>query len=346
MLNNRNNLFEVMNVQTASYESERMERFITRRIKKMNLRYERDTYGNIYVTKGHAKLYPTMACHIDTVHDVNLNVRVYQTPDAMFAMDTAKMEQYGIGGDDKVGVYITLQMLQHFDNFKAVFFKDEEVGCIGSSQANFTFFDNSTIVLQCDRQGQYDFVNNISNTKLFDDTLLQDIQAILDNANRKVVTGGLTDVLQIARNNKVQVANMSCGYYNPHQDNEYINIHDVFATEKLCANIFKATQHKRYTIEENRTTTPQFVYNTHDYYNSYYNKSYHNNYNTLKHYEDNHWNKYKPTNTKVSSTDTNAQCYCGSCGQPSEFDEFEGAIFCQDCYLYTYIEPQIDTYHD
>ena len=198
-----------MSIQSASYETNRMERFITRRRKKLGLTYTHDTYGNIYVTKGQADLYPTMVCHIDTVHNINDKAQVQRIDDKLYAFDAKSMTQYGIGGDDKVGIYITLQLLEHQENFKAVFFKDEEVGCVGSKQANFDFFNNSTIVLECDRKGYNDFVNSISNIKLFDKTLQDDIGAILQNYDRKVTTGGMTDVQQIASNNPVQVANMS-----------------------------------------------------------------------------------------------------------------------------------------
>ena len=127
------NLIKVMSVQSTSYKTERMQRFIKKEIARMNLGHTTDKYGNIYVTKGDADLYPTMVCHIDTVHDININVQVVQLDDVLLAIDTKTMQRYGIGGDDKVGIYITLELLKQFDNFKAVFFLDEEVGCVGSS---------------------------------------------------------------------------------------------------------------------------------------------------------------------------------------------------------------------
>ena len=260
-------LIQVMDVQTTSYQTKRMERFIKKKIDSFGLEYEVDAYGNIYVTKGDADLYPTMVCHIDTVHDMNDNFEVHRSGNNLFAIDKVTLERLGIGGDDKVGVYITLEMLKHFDNFKAVFFKDEEVGCVGSSKADFTFFDDSTIVLECDRQGISDFVNSISCVTLYSKEFSHDISTILNAYGRKEVYGGMTDVLEVAYNTNVCVANMSCGYYDPHSDNEYIKISEVMATKDMCIEILEATSHKRYEVERRDTYARNHMYLDSSYYN-------------------------------------------------------------------------------
>jgi tripeptide aminopeptidase len=329
MINNYSNLYNVMNVQSASYSSERMERFIRRRIKKLGLQYELDNYGNIYVTKGKADLYPTMVCHVDTVHEINDNAIVQKADNKLYAFDTKTMTQYGIGGDDKVGIYVTLQLLEHFKTFKAVFFKDEEVGCVGSAKANFDFFNDSTIVLQCDRQGNTDFVNNIAATQLYDQTLQKDIKAILDYYHRKETTGGLTDVLKIADNNPVMVANMSCGYFNPHTDTEYIDIEDVYQTTLMCAQILKATSHKRYEM----TRTKKYPT-----YNQYGTTLYNKNYNAYD------WDDFESSYPK--STNTNNKKYCCNCGLEGILDEYEDTIYCQTCETISYVEPYNHLYYE
>ena len=292
-----------------------MRKYIKYRIKSKQLKYEQDSYGNIYVTKGDATLYPTMVCHIDTVHDINKNVKVFKDNDTMFAMDMQKVEQYGIGGDDKVGIYITLQLLEAFDNFKAVFFLDEEVGCIGSSKANFEFFNDSTIVLQCDRRGKNDFVNTISGTKLFDDTLQQDIQDILSQYGRNVTSGGMTDVEAIAEKTDVQVANMSCGYYNPHTSEEYINLKDVHDTLCMCYDILDRTKHKLYRIKD------RIDHNHYSYmgnWGGYQYSTYNNGYGTA----------YYDTYQKVET--------CPHCSMHDMwYDEWDDLWYCMTCEMET-----------
>ena len=313
-----NILQKILSTQSASYETERMQNTIISILDKLNLGYTQDTYGNIYVTKGNADLYPTMVCHIDTVHDINDHVIIQRVNDNLYAFDTRKMEQYGIGGDDKVGIYITLKCLEHFDNFKAVFFLDEEVGCVGSGQANMSFFDDSTIVLQCDRQGYEDFVNKISNVKLFDDTLLNDIQSTLTYYGRKVTTGGLTDVKTIASKNNVQVANMSCGYYNPHSNQEYINLTDMEDTLDMCIKILTITAHKRYTIEDRVVPYQMFSYGHYNYAKYY-------NYNQQQQISD---------LDNIIETDIPKKKYCPLCHSKMDTDEFYAVNYCYNCEEY------------
>lgn len=297
-----------------------------------HLTYTTDKIGNIYCTKGNANLYPTMVAHIDTVHDINDNVIIQTIGSKYYAFDKFKMQQYGIGGDDKVGIYITIMCLLHYDNFKAAFFVDEEVGCVGSNAADHSFFNDSTIVLQCDRRGITDFVTKISNVILCNDDLLSIIRPILKQYQRTEVNGGLTDVKSIAVNNDVQVANMSCGYYNPHSDYEYIDMHDVHDTLVMCKDIFNATLHKRFTITDRIEAYSFNFAQPNSYYNSYrYNPHY-----------------YKPTqylhNTHDNVDDT--------INDDSDYDDDQenvnykhSASECNLCGCITHLDPYIDDYY-
>lgn len=265
-------LVNTLSIQTESYNSKAMERYIKRFVAKLGLNHSVDSYGNIYVTKTTTQpdFYPTMVCHIDTVHDINNDSIVKRQGDWLYSIDTITCKRTGIGGDDKVGVFITLACLQHFPDFKAVFFKDEEVGCVGSSHANFSFFDDSTLVLECDRRGMGDFVTSISGIKLADNALLDDIDSLLSIYKRKPCSGGMTDVQKIAQNTSIQCANVNCGYYAPHTDDEIVSIEDVIQTMNFCFDVFDATQGTQYTME--RKAYPKYM-NPHyrDYYYDWYN---------------------------------------------------------------------------
>lgn len=311
---NYNLLVNTMSIQTESYNSVFMERYIKKHLKKNNIDFECDQYGNIYATKGKASLYPTMVCHVDTVHDINMNSVVKRHKDILYSIDSKTFQRTGIGGDDKVGVFITLSCLEYFDNFKAVFFKDEEVGCVGSSHADFSFFDDSTIVLQCDRKGMGDFVSEIYGIDLCDEQLLSRIEDVLDEYNRKPVSGGLTDVKQIALNNNVQVANVNCGYYSPHTDDEYISISDVHDTLNFCIEVFISTMFNRITME--RKPYEPIMY-TSSHVNSYYYG-----------YED-EW--YSNTNTPKS--------VCNKCKSiDTDYDPYMNQTYCYTCDEYEDIQ--------
>lgn len=318
-----------MSVQSASYETKRMKRFIKKELAKMDLGHTCDSYGNIYVTKGDADLYPTMVCHIDTVHEINDDVKVIQVDDKLLAIDTTDCKRYGIGGDDKVGIYITLQMLKHFDNFKAVFFLDEEVGCVGSSQADFTFFDDSTIVLECDRKGINDFVTSITGTTLSDDTLHQDIDHILTKYNRRKVNGGITDVGEIAEKNTVQVANMSCGYYDPHTANEYIIISEVESTKQMCIEILTATMDKRYEMN----IKDRITYHSPSMYN-YNHWSYQKKNQPVINPGIDIWDDYGYEKNCMKLENT---CPCCN-AQDVWYDDYEQDYYCLNCHKYVDID--------
>ena len=59
-----------------------------------------------------------MVCHIDTVHQINQDVKAFIHDKTIYAMDTVTMTQFGTGGDDKVGIAITLHLIQGFQTSK------------------------------------------------------------------------------------------------------------------------------------------------------------------------------------------------------------------------------------
>jgi len=259
-------LCKLVSIQTESYKTARMMKHINKVVQSIKgCTTNVDQYGNLYVTKGDGP-YRCMVCHTDTVHDiVKAKIIPVQIKNKIIAVNGSSMTQVGTGGDDKVGIAITLQLLKEQESMKAVFFLDEEVGCVGSGNMDAEFFKDCLYVLQCDRQGDYDFVNKISGTELYSKEFGKAINHLLEKYNRQVVTGGMTDVLEIAYKTKLSVANMSCGYYNPHSSQEYIDIDDVINTYKLCKDIFKYVN-DNYNVSNNRE---QYVWNNYDHRSGY-----------------------------------------------------------------------------
>lgn len=316
---NLNRLINTLSIQTASYDSDRMSRYITRQLDARNIPYTIDKSGNIYATKGYAKLYPTMVSHIDTVHAVNDNVVVKRQGKNLYALDSVKMEQYGIGGDDKVGVFITLELLDIFQHFKAVFFVDEEVGCIGSSHCNHQFFEDSTIVLQCDRKGSLDFTDTILRQPMLSDEFKQHVKPIVEGFGRNYVDGGMTDVHELSDHIPICMANMSCGYYNPHTPREYVNINDVFDTLEFCKQILVSTAHKQWSIK--RPVYPSFT--------SYAPKA--NSISTKSIYN---YGYERPANIWYDDFIEDTSKQCDACTENLLYDHYENAYYCIDCDIY------------
>ena len=240
-------LKDTLAVQTSSDKEEAMRQFIHSQVKAIPGTQICYDAVNIYVTKGEALLYPCVVAHMDTVHDCYKDFQIYQTGDNLFAMDTHAVRQVGIGGDDKVGVFIALEMLRIFDNLKVVFFSNEEIGCVGSSQATLTFFEDCSFVLQCDRMGNKDFIQYGGYTELFGPEFEDKVLPLLVKRGYEPSEGYLTDVVELKeRGLEIAVANIACGYYNPHTDQEYVNIQDVINCHALVREIIEKLGHEKH----------------------------------------------------------------------------------------------------
>ena len=255
----KSRLKDVMSVQTTSYNTKLMNRFIIDQAKSIPNTKVVKKDGNIYVTKGKADIFPCVVAHTDTVHEIEKEFHVLECDGVMLAVNH-NYERVGVGGDDKVGVFVALESLRDFDNIKVAFFRDEEVGCHGSKVADMSFFNDVAFVLQCDRQGYEDFVSSIFMSDMYNKEFSEAMQELLYKYGRIESDGGLTDVYQLTENGlEVCVANMSCGYYDPHTDNEYIDIEEVFATLDFVKEICNDLGDTRWEIKtEDRGYYPKY----------------------------------------------------------------------------------------
>lgn len=242
-------LKEVLSIQTESYNQFRMFAYIIRQLKKENCSYY--VYnGCIYATKGESISYPCIVSHMDTVHEICEDLTVIESNGKLTGFNTVTMKQTGIGGDDKVGVFIALQCISSFDNIKAVFFRDEEVGCEGSYESDYTFFNDCNFILQCDRKGYGDFITNASGTKLSGKDFKDDIKHILKSYQYAFTTGMMTDVLALKESGiRCSMANISCGYYNPHTAYEYVVVSEVLYCLSMVKDIITKIAYKAYICD-------------------------------------------------------------------------------------------------
>lgn len=239
-------LKEILSIQSTSENQWRMFAYIIRHLSVLDdTNYYVDD-GNIYITKGDAREYPCVVAHMDTVHDIVEDLTPIEIDGKITGFNRVTMEQTGIGGDDKVGIYIALKCLEIFDNIKVAFFRDEEIGCVGSYGADMDFFKDCMYVLQCDRKGNSDFIVNGAGVELSSDEFIKAVEPLLFGYGYSTAFGSITDVVALKENGLgVSVANISCGYYNPHMAEEYVVIRDVENCLALVVSII-ATLDKRY----------------------------------------------------------------------------------------------------
>lgn len=232
-------LLEVLSIQSYHFKQDLMVEYLKGKISELDCTYEMHE-GNLYVKKGNAEKYPCLVAHMDTVHDIESDLSIVEFDGALTGFNRHTMTQVGIGGDDKVGVFICLQALKQTENIKVVFFRDEEVGCIGSNLADKAFFEDCYYVLEFDRRGKSDFVIDANGVILSTKAFQQAILPYVYKYGYSYALGGGTDVQALRQLGiKCSMANLSCGYYNPHLDNEYVVIKDVENTLNLALELLK-----------------------------------------------------------------------------------------------------------
>lgn len=269
-------LREVLEIQSHSRQTERMTKYLMQKAYALGADTVEIHQGNVYVTKGNTLWYPCIVAHTDTVHSIvpDDEYMVAFTKGKYFAWNPKKNVEQGVGGDDKVGIYVALAALRDFEHIKMAFFRDEEVGCQGARLAKEDFFKDVRYVLECDRRGNDDFVYDIGGP-LQSKAFKKAVSPILQKHGYKFSLGIMTDIDELKDIVPVCMANMSCGYYNPHSSKEFVDVVDVERARSLVYDIFQTLDAKRW----DHTVRGKFrsVYYGNSYedwdYSSWYNES-------------------------------------------------------------------------
>lgn len=237
---NKELLKELYKVYSPSGNTKKMRRFLKKCISERGANFVQDAKGDLYVTKGVSDTYPCLACHIDQVshHTHPKDFRCIEDNGIIMGWSDKLLQQCGLGADDKNGIFICLNALEKFDTLKVAFFVDEEIGCVGSNQADMSFFENVRFVIEPDRRGGTDFINNMSGYDVCSLDFLTDTD--YSEYGYKEEEGTVTDVLTLLENGlSVSCLNLSCGYYHPHTDNEVTVLSELANCQKLVFHIIE-----------------------------------------------------------------------------------------------------------
>ena len=217
-----------------------IRKWVTNNIEGVELHY--DGMGNMYFTKGKCDTYPCVVAHLDQVqHNHSRDFTTFIHEGVIYGWSPSLGRQEGLGADDKNGVWIALKCLQRFDTIKVAFFNSEEIGCVGSASADLKFFEDCRFIVQPDRRGAHDLITEISWGDICGEEFKNDLDAELYGY---VATSGLmTDVLELSeRGVGISCINVSCGYYEPHTDQETTNISDLVNCYNFVAHIIEKCQ--------------------------------------------------------------------------------------------------------
>lgn len=269
-------LLDILNVQSSSNNEERMIDFLkTFSIKKG---YEvRVIDKNVYVTKGSGENFPCYVAHTDTCATIipDDEFTIVSLDDVDLAGYNYKKDKFTqVGFDDKIGIFIALRMLDHIPYGKAFFPYAEEIGCVGTRKADMKFFDDCGYLIQCDRRNSKGIVDSVSGVGLFGSDFKDMLLMEGTKYGRYTTTGMLTDVYTLKTMGlKVSCTNLECGYYNPHSDDDYCVVDEVYSTLDFVEDIYQSSKGERF---EHIYEKP--VYNYPYAKQSYYGRNWHDDY--------------------------------------------------------------------
>ena len=232
---NLNKFKELLSVPTKTYKESKMVEYLISTVGDMDgVTLTCDGHNNIYAVKGtlgEGEFYPMFISHTDTVHELVDLIDVkeeYLLRPYTFGKDFGQeqvlcLKAYdkdgrptGIGGDDKCGIYICLELLSQLDKVKVAFFVSEETGCHGSKMVDKEFLKDVGYCTQYDAPGDHLISYSCMGTVLFDkdgeffNTALRSITKGFGN-EMMVQSHPYTDIMMIKQLSDLSCINMSCG---------------------------------------------------------------------------------------------------------------------------------------
>jgi hypothetical protein len=264
---------ELLSVPSKTYQEEDMVEYICDELEKIHgVTFYRDNMMNIYATKGtleEGEFYPMFIAHTDTVHNKIDKIVVKEEKlkrpytfgknfddtlvDVLKAYDVNDLPT-GIGGDDKCGIFICLELLKQLDKVKIGLFVSEETGCHGSSKCDENFLQDVGYITQYDAPGNHLITEICSGVRLFErdgEFFTKTSKVITESFGNEMLVQShpYTDISQLKKKIDVSCINMSCGYYNMHSPQEFISIEDVKCAIEAGKNMVKELGLKKYEYQ-------------------------------------------------------------------------------------------------
>ena len=265
-----NRLKSVLSVPTKTYQEDKMVEYICNELDNIEgIDYYLDEMKNIYVTKGKlldGMFYPMFIAHTDTVHnlvdEIVVKEEMIEKPHT-FGMSfddgehlslkgyTPDGNPTGIGGDDKCGVFLALELLRTLQFVKIGLFVSEETGCHGSQKCDLEFLKDVGYAVQFDAPGNHLITEVCSGVRMYekDGEFINRIIPIFKK-NMGVTplqqSHPYTDVSQIKRKGDFSCINFSCGYYRMHTPEEFVVIKDIEDSFKLALEVVNNLGYEKY----------------------------------------------------------------------------------------------------
>lgn len=187
-----------------------------------------------------------LTAHMDTVH----HEPVREFYEYIEKGRTIISSPQGIGGDDRCGVYMILNILRTTQLRPYILFcEDEEIGGIGSQKFCGTPFINDLKEMNClielDRANANDLV-------YYDDVNVNFHDWCSRITGYTETWGSFSDISHLSPACGVSGVNISCGYYNAHTTDEYVVMEEMFESINKTIDLINASIEQFKYVEDLR----------------------------------------------------------------------------------------------
>ena len=212
-----------------------------------------------------------LVAHMDTVHKEQCKVIVD---------NNGKLSSpQGIGGDDRCGVFIIMNLVKEF-NCSVLLCEDEEIGGVGArkfTNATFKCDDgNSGIIekryisnldvnymIEFDRKGNNDAIFYHCDNKDFMDF-------VSASTGYKFAYGSFSDISTLMSPSNLAAVNLSCGYYKAHTVDEYVDYAEMMDTIEAGRALIMAECDEPFKYVPKVYVKPTYDYSNYKYPNVNY----------------------------------------------------------------------------
>lgn len=219
----------------------------------------RETYSQVYVGDGYVFAqgeFPVLlVAHLDTVHTRLPQMITYDEQKEVIS------SPQGIGGDDRCGVYMILDIIKKY-HCSVLFCEDEEIGAIGAekfTQTALAQYLEFNYIIEFDRKG--------SNDAVFYDCANPDFEDFITQEFFESSWGSFSDISTLAPFLKCAAVNLSCGYYNAHTKKEYVVLPEMQKViDEACKILERTTENDKFEYIEAKRN---YYSKTYDWYDDY-----------------------------------------------------------------------------
>lgn len=246
-------LKQLLQIENPSKKEKDIKDYIISMCIAEGYEYSIDQKGNMTIHKHKTgDTTPYLIAHLDSVIVRNFNnsgiISIEQYDQILFGMDT-EGERANIGGDDKAGVFICLELLKYSEKpLSVILFVEEEIGMLGSKNYNFDSIRNASYYLSYDAPGRKTLPITIYGRPIFhpaSDFFYQINPILISNGLTNFQQAPWTDSLIVSQETNVQLIHLPCGYYGLHSTSEIVHIPSVKTAIKNGLEILSTVDNSR-----------------------------------------------------------------------------------------------------